>query len=133
VTNSLASLDYIYLPAPDFDRAVRFYTGTLGGVLRWRIHNGDVRVAAVRLTDAGPAVLLASHLKARDAILIYRVDDLASVRGRLERDGCTEVDEPFEIPQGPCLVFRDPGGQRLAVYECVRPGVVETFEGRFDT
>ena len=25
------SLDYIYVPAPDFDAAVRFYTATLGG------------------------------------------------------------------------------------------------------
>jgi hypothetical protein len=36
------------------------------------------------------------------------------------------------LAQGPCLVFRDPG-QRLAIYERVRPGIDETFDGRFDT
>ena len=132
VENSFESLDYIYTPAPDFDAAVRFYTATLGGELRWRIHNGGVRVAAVRLAGMGPAVLLASHIAAHQTILIYRVRDITIVRHRLENDGWTDVEEPFEIPQGPCLVFRDPGGQRLAIYERVRPGVDETFDGRFD-
>jgi predicted enzyme related to lactoylglutathione lyase len=132
VPNSFESLDYIYTPAPDFDAAVRFYTSTLGGELRWRIHDGGVRVAAVRLAGVGPAVLLASHLEGRDSILIYRVQNIETVRQRLVNDGWTDVQEPFQIPQGPCLVFRDPGGQRLAIYERVRPGVETSFDGRFD-
>jgi predicted enzyme related to lactoylglutathione lyase len=131
--NSFESLDYIYTPAPDFDAAVRFYTSTLGGELRWRIHDGGVRVAAVRLAGAGPAVLLASHLAAHQTILIYRVHAIDVVRQRLVKGGWTDVEEPFEIPQGPCLVFRDPGGQRLAIYERRRPGVEEKFDGRFDS
>jgi predicted enzyme related to lactoylglutathione lyase len=133
VENSFESLDYIYTPAPDFDAAVRFYTSTLAGELRWRIHDGDVRVAAVRLAGVGPAVLLASHLASHHTILIYRVHDIAVVRRRLVSDGWTDIGEPFEIPQGPCLVFRDPGGQRLAIYERVRPGVDERFDGRIDS
>ena len=131
--NSFESLDYIYTPAPDFDEAVRFYTSTLAGELRWRIHDGDVRVAAVQLAGVGPAVLLASHLAADHTILIYRVHDIADVRRRLVSDGWTDIGQRFEIPQGPCLVFRDPGGQRLAIYERVRPGVDERFAGRFDS
>jgi len=34
------SLDYLYIPAPDFERAVHFYTAALGGELRWNIHSG---------------------------------------------------------------------------------------------
>ena len=65
-------------------------------------------------------------------MLIYRVSSVDDVRRALERDGWA-VDGPvFEIPQGPRLVFRDPGGERLAVYERVRPGVEKSFEGRFD-
>ena len=130
---SFESLDYIYTAAPDFDATVRFYTSTLGGELRWRIHDGGVRVAAVRLAGVGPAVLLASHLAAHQTILIYRVRDIDVVRQRLLKDGWTDVEEPFEIPQGPCLVIRDPGGQRLAIYERVRPGIDEKVEGRFDS
>ena len=131
--NSFESLDYIYVPAPDFEAAVRFYTVTLGAELRWRIHDGGAWVAAVRMSDGGPQVLLASHLEPHQTILIYRVMSLDDVRRRLADDGWTDVDSPFEIPQGPCLVFRDSGGQQLAVYERVRPGVDAHFEGRFDT
>jgi predicted enzyme related to lactoylglutathione lyase len=131
--NRFESLDYIYVPAPDFEAAVRFYTVTLGAALRWLIHDGGVRVAAVRVSDGGPQVLLASHLEAHKTILIYRVTSLDDVRRRLVDEGWTDVDAPLEIPQGPCLVFRDPGGQQLAVYERVRPGVDDTFTGRIDT
>jgi hypothetical protein len=78
-------------------------------------------------------VLLASHLEPHQTILIYRVTSLDEARRRLIEQGWTDVDAPFEIPQGPCLVFRDPGGQQLAVYERRRPGVDAHFEGRFDT
>jgi len=126
------SLDYLYVPAPDFESAVRFYTATLGGELRWRIRDGDVRVAAVRVAGNGPTVLLASHLESQQTILIYRVSSIDAVSTRLVAAGWSEVEPRLEIPQGPCLVFRDPGGQRLAVYERVRPQVEEHFEGRMD-
>ena len=131
--NRFESLDYIYVPAPDFEAAVRFYTVLLGAELRWRIHDGGVWVAAVRTSNSGPQVLLASHLEPRTTILIYRVISVDDVRSRLVAEGWTDVDAPLEIPQGPCLVFRDPGGQQLAVYERVRPGVDDTFTGRIDT
>lgn len=126
------SLDYLYVPAPDFESAVRFYTVTLGGELRWRIRDGGVWVAAVRVAGNGPTVLLASHLEPQQTILIYRVSSIDDVSTRLVAAGWSEVEPRFEIPQGPCLVFRDPGGQRLAVYERVRPQVDEHFEGRMD-
>ena len=64
--------------------------------------------------------------------IYYRVARLESARQQLLDAGWTDLDEPFEIPQGPCLVFRDPAGQQLAVYERVRPGVEKSFDGRLD-
>ncbi|HJZ75659.1 MAG TPA: VOC family protein [Vicinamibacterales bacterium] len=130
--NTLESLDYIYVPAPDVDAAEQFYTTMLGGRLRWRIRDGGVTVAAVQLCDAAPLLLLASHLAAKATILIYRVASLAATRQHLLDARWTDLDEPFEIPQGPCLVFRDPAGQQLAIYERTRPFVERSFEGRFD-
>jgi len=127
------SLDYVYIPAPDFEGAVHFYTAALGGELRWRIHDAGTWVGAVRVSPDGPVVLIANHLEPGHAVLIYRVAKLDDVRRRLEREGFTAEGQAFEIPTGPCLVFSDPGGQRLAVYERVRPGVERSFEGRFDT
>ena len=39
----------------------------------------------------------------------------------------------LEIPQGPVRSFEAPGGQRLAIYELTRPGVIESFAGRRDS
>jgi predicted enzyme related to lactoylglutathione lyase len=125
------SLDYIYVPAPDIEAAVRFYTVTLGGDLLWRIRDGNTWVAAVRLTGDGPIVLLANHLEPGQTVLIYRVPQIDRTRRRLVESGW-EAEPPFEIPQGPCLLFKDPGGLRLVIYERARPGMDDHFKGRFD-
>jgi hypothetical protein len=125
------SLDFLYFSAPDVDRAVHYYTHALGGSLVWRIRSEGITVAAVRLTGSAPLVLLADHLRAGNALVVYRVASLAELRERLSRGGWSTEGEPFELPPGPCVVLRDPGGQRLAAYERVRR-VDEHFEGRFD-
>jgi catechol 2,3-dioxygenase-like lactoylglutathione lyase family enzyme len=131
VTTPFVALDFLYLPAPDFEASVRFYTDGLGGTLRWRFREGATWVAAVQVMEAGPVVLLASHLATGDALPIYRVASLQATRRWLKEDGWSDA-EPFEIPQGPCVIVRDPGGQRLGIYERVRPQVEAAFEGRFD-
>ena len=126
------SLDYLYFSAPDIDQAIRFYTQGLGGTLVWRVRHEGTTVAAVRLTAADPLVLLAEHLATGAGLAVYRVPCLSEVRARLSREGWHTEGEPFELPQGPCVVFRDPGQQRLAAYERVRPEADRRFEGRFD-
>jgi predicted enzyme related to lactoylglutathione lyase len=126
------SLDYLYLPAAEIDAAVAFYANVLGGELLWKIREGSTCVAAVRLSADGPAVVLANHLVPGDGLLIYRVNSLAeTTQSLVERRWSAEA-ESVEMPQGPCLVFRDPAGQRLAIYERVRPGMDRRFAGRFD-
>lgn len=127
------SLDYLYLPAPDIDASIKFYAETLGGELLWKIRDGSTWVAAVRLVSAAPIVLLANHLEPGHGLLVYRVKDLKEARRVLAEGRWTIDGEPFELPHGPCIVVRDPGGQRLAVYQVVRPGMDEHFLGRFDT
>ncbi|MEP6994928.1 MAG: VOC family protein [Acidobacteriota bacterium] len=127
------SLDYLYLPAPEIEAAIAFYTDGLGGELLWRIRDGQTWVAAVRLAETGPIVLLANHLAPGHGLLVYRVRSLDEARRRLGDRGWAVEGEPFELPQGPCLVIQDPGKQRLAVYERLRPDVDQHFLGRFDT
>jgi predicted enzyme related to lactoylglutathione lyase len=129
----LESLDYVYLPAPDIDASITFYTETLGGELLWRVRDGSTVVAAVRLVAPGPPLLLANHLEPGHGLLIYRVKDLDETRRTLAERGWSTAGEPFEIPQGPCVVFSDPAGQRLAAYQHVRPFMSTHFDGRFDT
>jgi catechol 2,3-dioxygenase-like lactoylglutathione lyase family enzyme len=131
-TAQLLSLDYLYFAAPAIDEAIRFYTEALGGSLVWRIRQASATVAAVRLTASDPLVLLADHLAVGHGLAVYRVRQLSELRDRLSRQGWSLEGEPFELPPGPCIVFRDPGQQRLAAYERVRH-VDESFAGRFDT
>jgi len=129
----LESLDYLYLPAPDIDASISFYTEVLGGVLLWRVRDGSTWVAAVRLGESAPTLLLANHLERGSGLLVYRVKDLDAAQRALTERGWSIDGERFEIPQGPCVVFRDPGGQRFAAYQLSRPFMNTHFEGRFDT
>ena len=64
-------------------------------------------------------------------MLVYRVDDIAAATRELEARGW-DPGHALEIPQGPVRSFAAPGGQRLALYQLTRPGVIEGFGGRRD-
>ena len=125
------SLDFVYVPTTDVDRAVDESLETLGAELVWKVRAMGTTVACMRLADAGPAVLLAGHLEGEAPILVYRVADYRSAVARLREAGATGLRE-LEIPHGPCASFRLGESQRYAVYELVRPGVDAHFAGRVD-
>lgn len=124
------SLDFVYTPTDDVDAAVAHYCDTLGAALVWKVRAMGTTVAAVRLSERGPLVLLAGHLRGETPILVYRVDDYARATAGLRAAG-VDLDE-LEIPHGPCAAFRAVGGQRLAVFELARPDADEHFAGRID-
>lgn len=115
----LLSLDFLYTPSDDVDRAVERCVEGLGAVLEWRIEATGTVVAAVRLAGRGPLVLFADHLEGEAAIAIYRVGDIGAAVARLSATGACEVRE-VEIPPGPCATF-SLAGARLGVYELTRP------------
>lgn len=66
------SLDFLYVPAPDIESSVRYYTEVLGGDLLWKIHAYGVWVACVTLSKTKkPYILLADHISKNDVMLIY--------------------------------------------------------------
>jgi hypothetical protein len=130
MTTMFVSLDVVYTPSDDVDSAVDYYVHTLGAELRWKVRAMGTTVAAVRLSDAGPLVLLAEHLHGEEPILVYRVDDYAATTAALRASG-VQLDE-LEIPHGPCAAFGANGGQRLAVYQLTRPEAAAHFDGRID-
>ena len=129
----LESLDFLYVPAPDIESSIRYYTEVLGSELLWKIHAFGVWVACIKLSkNEKPYVLLADHIKERDVMLIYRVANLEFVTTELKSKGWKEENR-IEIPPGPCCVFRDPAGNALVIYENVRPYVMQEFRGRIDS
>ncbi|HSB47239.1 MAG TPA: VOC family protein [Candidatus Bilamarchaeum sp.] len=122
------SLDFIYLPAPDFEATLRHYTKDMGGEIVWRTNAMGTSVAQIKLSDEGPAILLAGHLEGKVPILIYRVKDFRAAISELKAKGLKGRE--LEIPHGPCYSFEVPSGQRFAVYELVRPEANKFFTGK---
>lgn len=124
-------LDFVYSPSSDVRRDLEYFTGVLGGRLVFAVEAMETRVAAVELAPASPLLLLADHIEGETPILVYRVNDLAAALARLERQGW-QREATFEIPHGPCCSFRAPGGQRVALYQLIRPEAARHFDGRRD-
>jgi predicted enzyme related to lactoylglutathione lyase len=128
------SLDFLYVPAPDIESSVRYYTQVLGGELLWKIHAYGVRVACIALTESEeekPYVLLADHIHKNDVMLVYQVENLDNAIKQLKLKGWKEENR-IEIPPGPCCTFRDPAGNALVIYENVRPDFMVKFRGKID-
>jgi hypothetical protein len=124
-------LDFVYLPSADVPGDMAYLSDVLGGQIVFAIDGMGTRVAAIRLTENEPLVLLADHVKGERPFLVYRVEDLAAARDDLEARGC-EIEATLEIPHGPCCTFEGPGGHRFAIYELKRPEVAAHFKGRRD-
>jgi catechol 2,3-dioxygenase-like lactoylglutathione lyase family enzyme len=124
-------LDYLYVPSRDVAADVAYFTDVLGARLVFAIEGMGTRVAMVELSDGPPQIVLAGHLDGDRPILVYRVADLEAATAEL-RAGGSDLGHALEIPQGPVRSFSAPGGQRIALYQLTRPGVVDTFAGRRD-
>jgi hypothetical protein len=125
------SLDFLYIPAPNIQESITYYTKVLEGELIWKIHAYGVWVACVKLSDKEPHILLANHIGNKDLMLIYRVKNLDKARSELQARGWKE-EKSLEIPNGPCLTFRDPALNPIVIYENRRPNVMSDFKGRID-
>jgi hypothetical protein len=128
---ALERLDFLYVPSRDVAADLGYFTEVLGGRVVFAIQATGTRVAAVRLTEQPPLVLLADHLEGERPILVYRVPDLDAAMADLEARGW-QRQHTLEIPHGPCCSFRTPGGHRVALYQLTRPEVAAHFEGRRD-
>ena len=124
------SLDFLYTPVEDAAAVARAYE-KLGATYLWRVRAFGTVVACVRLSESGPAVLLAEHLHESCAIPVYRVPDYGAAVAELRAAGVRELLESG-IPHGPLASWRAPAGGRIALYELTRPEAEHRFDGRFD-
>lgn len=131
MTTMFESLDFLYVPAPNVQESISYYTKVLEGELLWKIHAYGVWVACIRLSEKEPYILLADHIERKDLMLIYRVDNLDKASSELRARGWRE-EKRLEIPVGPCLTFRDPADNSIVIYENRRPHVMSDFKGRID-
>ena len=127
---TLGSLDYLYTPSSDVAADLRYLVDVLGGREGFAIEDGGIRVAMVEF-GTPPAILLTDHLEGDRPLHLFAVADIRVARAELEGRGWT-AERSVELPPGPAVTFRTPGGLRMAIYQPVRPFVVESFRGRRD-
>ena len=127
---TLGRLDYLYTPSSDVAADLRYRVDILGGEQVFAISDGGARVAMISFGEA-PAILLTDHLQGDRPIHIFAVDDLDAEARALESRGWSK-ERAVELPPGPAITFRTPGGPRMALYQPIRPFVVESFRRRRD-
>lgn len=125
------ALDFLYTPSRDVPGDMADFVDGLGARVVFAIEDGGIQAALLELAGGPPGVLLTSHVEGDRPIMVYRVADHDAAVSDLRARAWKPV-RSLEIPQGPCSSFRTPGGHRIAVYQNVRPFVLEHFIGRRD-
>jgi predicted enzyme related to lactoylglutathione lyase len=106
---------YLYVGVDDIARARDFYERALGAEFVWHFRRFGTEVAAVRVSDVGPLVLLAEHRPVPSCLPIWTVTDLDAAVARLAAAGFADRGETADTPDGPVHVVRDPDGNELGL------------------
>jgi predicted enzyme related to lactoylglutathione lyase len=117
-------LTYLYVGTDAYARDLAYHRDVLGAVLVWEFHEFGAHVAALRHADAAPTFLLADHRPAGTVIFIHAVKDLDATTRELTRRGWKGGSERFEVPDGPCVTFKDPAGHEFGLLQLDRPDVL---------
>jgi hypothetical protein len=121
----LGRLEYLYVASADVARDLEYYSKTLGAEVVWDFSEFGTRVAAVRLSDRPPLYIIAGHRTPPNVLPIFAVPDLAAAEKALRKRGWKPEGTSFEVPDGPCYLFKDPSGNELAILGFVRPHALE--------
>jgi len=122
--NPFKRLVYVYVGTSNFDGDLDYYGSKLGAKLLWNKRAFGARVAAFDLCGE-PYLLLADHVKAPSKRLIYEVEDLEEAADVLKGRGWKPDGGSFEIPDGPCINFKDESGNEYAILQMSRPHILE--------
>jgi predicted enzyme related to lactoylglutathione lyase len=123
-TNPLITgVDFVCIPAQDFDAMTAFYGETLGlpFVKRWgdragaEYQAGNLTLAVVRAEDFG------ATFSSNAMPIALQVADVAEARRRLEADGVRFVTDTFD--SGVCwqAICLDPDGNQLSLHHRYAP------------
>jgi Glyoxalase/Bleomycin resistance protein/Dioxygenase superfamily len=120
----LKRIAYVYVGTSNFQDDSDFYMNVLGARKVWEFNEFGAKVAAFDLCGE-PYLLIADHVKAPSKRLIYEVDDLSAASATLKKRGWEPDGGRFEVPDGPCMNFKDRSGNEYALLEMSRPRILE--------
>lgn len=117
------SLEFLYTGTDDLQGDLRRYRAD-GAHRVWHFRRNGSEVCAVS-RGAGPLTLLANERPPGSVVPMFSVPHLDATSAALEAHGWEPLGEPFDIPPGPCRMVREPGGIEFAIFENVRPDVMD--------
>jgi len=104
---------YLYVGVDEVRAAIDFYERALGAEFLWHFRRFGTEVAAVRVSDTGPKVLLAEHRPTPSCIPIWSVPHLDELVAHLAAAGFADRGVSDGTPDGPVHVLRDLDGNEL--------------------
>src|SRR5215813_4693390 len=117
-------LAYIYIGTNNYEADYNFYKNILGARRVWEFENFGAKVAAFDLCGE-PYLLIADHVTAPSKRLIYEVDNIDVAARELKSRGWNADGSKFEVPDGPCINFKDVSGNQYAILQMTRPDILE--------
>ena len=117
-------LAYVYVGTSDYSADYDFYKNVLGAERVWEFERFGAKVAAFDLCGE-PYLLIADHVQAPSKRLIYEVEDISAAAKQLKDRGWKQDGSEFEIPDGPCINFKDKSGNEYAILQMSRPHILE--------
>ncbi len=119
----ITGVDFVTVPAKDFEESVRFYGEVLGlpAGKRW----GDLPGAEFQAGDLTVAVMdptaFGQEFRPHSLPIAFQVDDVAAAREQLKGQGVEFIGEI--IDSGVCnqAMFRDPAGNVLDLHHRYAP------------
>jgi predicted enzyme related to lactoylglutathione lyase len=120
---SITGVDFVAIPAQDFDASVHFYGTVLGlpFVKRW----GDMPGAEFQAGNLTLAIMdptaFGMEFRPHGVPIALQVDDVAAARAHLEAEGVSFLGDT--IDSGVChqAIFRDPAGNTLDLHHRYAP------------
>lgn len=123
ISSLFKRLVYVYVGTSNYSADYDFYKNILGAERIWEFENFGAKVAAFDLCGE-PFLLIADHVHAPSKRLIYEVEDIADAAKQLKARGWKADGGEFEIPDGPCINFKDRSGNEYAILQMTRPYVL---------
>lgn len=115
----LMNFDCIYYYVSDLDRAIRFFSDTLGLSLSSRNHVARFMIDGV-LFELVPTTDASRYSGQGNARLCFGVKDIRAAVDELDSKG-VQVGVVHEVENGFLATFTDPDGNELALWQEARP------------
>jgi len=122
---SLGVLRFLYVGSSDVSNDLEYYTTILEAKKVWDFTSMGTRVVAVEVCS-GPLLLLAGHRPAPSVLPVFEVGNLKASVKEFKSRGWQPDGREFEIPNGPCFLFKDPSGNQMAIFQDVRPKLLQS-------